>query len=47
VHDRYLQLARAEPARFVVLAADRPPVELAERVWTAVASRLPAPSSTA
>jgi dTMP kinase len=47
VHERYLQLARAEPARFVVLAADRPPVELADRVWSAVASRLPAPSSTA
>jgi dTMP kinase len=47
VHERYLQLARAEPARFVVLAADRPPAELAERVWSAIASRLPAPSSAA
>jgi dTMP kinase len=41
VRARYLQLARAEPARFTVLAADLPPQELAERVWSAVASRLP------
>jgi dTMP kinase len=41
VRERYLQLARAEPARFAVLDADRPPQELAERVWSAVASRLP------
>lgn len=41
VRERYLQLARAEPARFTVLEADRPPLELAERVWSAVASRLP------
>jgi len=46
VRERYLQLARAEPARFVVLDAERPPQELAERVWSAVASRLPlAPSA--
>ena len=41
VRERYLQLARAEPARFVVVDAARPPAELAERVWSAVASRLP------
>lgn len=41
VRERYLQLARAEPSRFTVLEADRPPRELAERVWSAVASRLP------
>ena len=41
VRERYLQLARAEPARFTVLEADRPPQELAERVWSVVASRLP------
>jgi dTMP kinase len=41
VRERYLQLARAEPSRFTVLDADRPPAELAERVWSAVASRLP------
>jgi len=42
VRERYLQIARAEPARFTLLDADRPPQELAERVWSAVASRLPA-----
>ena len=42
VRERYLQIARAEPARITVLDADRPPQELAERVWSAVASRLSA-----
>jgi dTMP kinase len=41
VRERYLQLARAEPARFTVLDAGLPPAELAERVWSAVAARLP------
>jgi len=44
VRERYLQLARAEASRFTVLDADRPPGELAERVWSAVASRLPVSS---
>lgn len=45
VRERYLQLARSEPTRFTVLDAERPAAELAERVWSAVASRLPiAPS---
>ena len=42
VRERYLQLARAEPARFTVLDAELPPDTLAERVWSAVAARLPA-----
>ena len=46
VRERYLQIARAEPARFTVLDADRPPQELAERVWSAVASRLPLSPAT-
>jgi dTMP kinase len=41
VRERYLQLARSERARFTVLDAARPPQQLAERVWSAVASRLP------
>jgi dTMP kinase len=41
VRERYLQIARAEPTRFTVLDADRPAPELAERVWSAVAARLP------
>jgi dTMP kinase len=41
VRERYLQLARSEPARFTVLDAERPPQELAERVWSAVAARFP------
>src|SRR5262249_6238456 len=41
VRERYLQLARAEPSRFTVLDADQAPNELAERVWSAVAARLP------
>ena len=44
VRERYLQLARAEGSRFTVLDADRPPDELAERVWSAVAARLPVSS---
>jgi dTMP kinase len=46
VRERYLQLARAEPARFTVLDADRPASELAERVWSVVAARLPITPST-
>jgi len=46
VRERYLQLARAEPARFTVLDADRPAPELAERVWSVVAARLPITPST-
>ena len=46
VRERYLQLARAEPARITVLDADRPAPELAERVWSVVAARLPITPST-
>jgi dTMP kinase len=46
VRERYLQLARAEPARFTVLDAALPPEALAERVWSAVASRLPDAAAT-
>ena len=46
VRERYLQLARAEPARFTVLDAERPASELAERVWSVVAARLPITPST-
>ena len=42
VRERYLELARAEPARFVVLDASLPADELTDRVWSAVAGRLPA-----
>ena len=42
VRERYLELARAEPARFVVLDAALGPDELAERVWAAISARLPA-----
>jgi len=45
VRGRYLELARAEPQRFVVLDASLPADALAERVWSAVAARLPAASS--
>jgi dTMP kinase len=40
VRDRYLELARAEPGRFVVLDATLAPDTLAERVWAAVSERL-------
>ena len=36
----YLELARAEPERWVVLDADQPVVKLAEQVWQAVRERL-------
>ena len=42
VRERYLELARTEPARFVVLNATREPEELAASVWSAVSERLPA-----
>lgn len=42
VRERYLELARAEPARFVVLDAALAPDVLEARVWSAVAARLPA-----
>lgn len=40
VRERYLELARAEPGRFVVLDATLAPETLAERVWAAVSERL-------
>jgi len=46
VRERYLQLARAEPKRFTVLDAERPAPELAERVWSLIAARLPITPST-
>ena len=45
VRERYLELARAEPGRFVVLDASRPADTLAEAVWSAVSARLPAARS--
>ncbi len=42
VRERYLELARAEPARFVVLDASLAPDVLEAKVWTAVSARLPA-----
>jgi dTMP kinase len=46
VHERYLELARQEPSRFVVLDAGAPPEALEARIAEAVESRLggtPAP----
>ncbi len=40
VRERYLELASAEPGRFVVLDATLAPDALAERVWSAVAERM-------
>jgi dTMP kinase len=40
VRARYLELARAEPARFVRLDATRPPESLEAEVWAAVEPRL-------
>jgi len=45
VRARYLELAAAEPGRFVVLDAGRAPEPLEQEVWAAVASRLPGPVS--
>jgi dTMP kinase len=42
VRDRYLELAHAEPARFVVLDAALSADALEARVWDAVSARLPA-----
>jgi dTMP kinase len=42
VRERYLELAGAEPGRFVVLDASLSPDALEERVWAAVSARLPA-----
>ena len=41
VRARFLELAAAEPARFVVLDAGLPPEVLAARIWEAVEPRLP------
>jgi dTMP kinase len=40
VRARYLALAAAEPARWVVLDATRPPDEIESRAWSAVEQRL-------
>jgi len=42
VRERYLQLAAAEPERFVVLDASQSPDTLEAQVWGAVSLRLPA-----
>ncbi len=42
VRERYLELARNEPGRFVVLDAAQSPDALEAQVWATVASRLPA-----
>ncbi len=44
VRDRYLQLAAAEPDRFVVLDASQSPDTLEAQVWGAVSLRLPTPA---
>ena len=41
VRQRYLELAAAEPGRFVVLDAAREPDALAAEVWASVSARLP------
>jgi dTMP kinase len=41
VRARYLELAAAEPARFVVLNASLPPDAIETKVWEAVEPRLP------
>ena len=41
VRERYLEMARAEPGRFVVLDAARDPDTLESQVWAAVSARLP------
>jgi dTMP kinase len=40
VRDGYLEMARAEPDRWVVLDAELPPEELSERIWEIVKPRL-------
>lgn len=45
VRDGYLALARSEPARWVVLDAERPIPDVAERAWEAVRLRLERSSS--
>ena len=40
VRDAYHALARAEPARFLILDATRPPAEVAEAIWHEVRRRL-------
>ena len=42
VRDHFLELARAEPARFVVLDAALAPEALEAQVWAAVSARIPA-----
>lgn len=42
VRGRYLELARREPDRYVVLDAAGPPSELEETAWVAIAARVPA-----
>ena len=42
VRECYLELARGEPERFVVLDAAQSPEALEARVWAAVSARLPA-----
>jgi len=39
VRNAYLEIARREPARVVVIAADRPPDEVFSSTWSAIASR--------
>jgi dTMP kinase len=45
VRERYLELARAEPGRFVVLDATLDPDALGQRVWAVVSERLHATPS--
>lgn len=39
VRSAYLSLARAEPARFLVLDASRSPASLSEEIWNEVSRR--------
>lgn len=41
VRAAYLAIARREPARVVVIAADRPPEDVFSSTWTAISGRFP------
>jgi dTMP kinase len=45
VRRHYLALAAADPVRWIRVDASRPPDEIAQTVWAAVDSRLPARTS--
>jgi dTMP kinase len=41
LRETFLAIAKAEPGRCVVIAADRSPDEVEEAIWEAVQARLP------